>query len=178
MLPNRAQTALSILVVAPGNPMAGDDGFGQRVAARLQDLDPPSLQIVDLGREGPAGLLDHLENQAGLILVDAVTAPGRSPGEIVDVDWASEGRPALVHESALSTHGLSIARQLELAAGLGLLPGRVRLIGAVLESTRCGDGLSAPLVPAVSSAVEAVLRRAEIWEGRAEAVRAPRRRSS
>jgi len=163
MSSSRQGTARSILVVALGNPMAGDDGFGQAVASRLRDLDVPALQVVDLSREGPTGLLDHLENPSALLVIDAVNAPGMKPGERVDVDWAWEGRPALVHEPALSTHGLSVAHQLELAASLGMVPGEVRLIGAVLESARCGDGISASLSPTVSWAVERILHWKERW---------------
>jgi hydrogenase maturation protease len=154
-----------ILVAALGNPMAGDDAFGPLVARQLIELDRPSLQVVDLSWENPSALLDHLEGPSGLIIIDAVAAPGMTPGEVVDVDWHAEGRPTLLHESALSTHGLSVANQMELADSLHLLPERVRLIGVVVAKTQLGAGISSALAPAVAQAVQHVLFWSERWRG-------------
>ena len=150
-------------MAALGNPMAGDDAFGPLVARHLLGLDHPRLQVVDLGRESPSTLLDYLEGQSGLIVVDAVDAPGLTVGEVLDVDWRAADRPQLLHESALSTHGLTVADQLDLATSLNLLPERARLIGAVAATAQLGGGISSALTPALAQAVQRVLFWWERW---------------
>ncbi|MFI5380272.1 MAG: hydrogenase maturation protease, partial [Tepidisphaerales bacterium] len=116
----------ALLILCFGNPMAGDDAFGPMVARELSALHDPRLNVVDLSRESPAAMLDHLDSQSALIIVDAVTGPGIAPGQLIDIDWHDQARPNLVHDSALSTHGLSVANQLELAERLGMLPASIR----------------------------------------------------
>lgn len=122
----------NLLVAACGNVMASDDAFGPLVARELRRINPMGIDVIDLDIR-PAALLDHLAGRPGLILLDAVHAPGMEPGLVLDIDWFSEARPALIHDDTMSTHGLSIATQLELAGRLGLLPPVVRLIGVTLR---------------------------------------------
>src|SRR5690606_20782439 len=99
---------------ACGNVMASDDAFGPLVARELRRTDPPGVDVIDLDIR-PAALLDHLAGRAGLIILDAVHAPDSEPGTVLDIDWFSEARPALLNDDTMSTHGLSIGMQLELA---------------------------------------------------------------
>lgn len=149
---------MRVLVAVLGNPDAGDDAFGALVARELAAAAPPRVQVADLCRQGPAALLDHLNCQDVLVIVDAVLAPGRQPGEVVDLDWKAEARPALVHESTLSTHRMSVAAQLELASVLGIGPPRTRLLGAVAVSSSQGDLPSAAMCSAARE-VAARIRR-------------------
>lgn len=121
-----------ILIASCGNPDAGGDAFGPMVTAALRRLEPDAIRIADLGMR-PAALLDHLEGISGLIIVDAVHVPGERVGRLIDVDWFDADRPKLAHDDPMSTHGLSIGRQLELAQRLSLLPRHVRLIGCVID---------------------------------------------
>jgi len=95
-------------------------------------MKPPGVEVVELDIR-PAGLIDHLEGRSCLVIVDALYAPGIPGGEVLDIDWFDEARPALCHDDVLSTHGLGIAQQLELAKQLGLLPPVVRLIGMTVD---------------------------------------------
>ncbi len=144
-----------------GNPHAGDDAFGSLVAGRLLELSDPRLRVVDLSRESPTALLDHIDPQSNLVIVDAVTGPGISPGQLIDIDWRDQARPNLVHDSALSTHGLSVANQVELADRLGMLPAHVRLIGAGVGDPSIGTMPSRILLAAVEGAVNRIVHLAD-----------------
>lgn len=152
----------NLLVAACGNVMASDDAFGPLVAHELRHRSLPGVDVIDLDIR-PAALLDHLAGRTGLILVDAAHAPDAEPGEVLDIDWFDPKRPELVNDDAMSTHGLSIASQLELAQRLGMLPERVRLIAAVVEPHGVGDPVSLCLARQIITAVNLVVMHAERW---------------
>ncbi|NNM33359.1 MAG: hydrogenase maturation protease [Gemmatimonadetes bacterium] len=125
-----------ILVVSCGNPDAGDDAFGPLVTDRVRRLDlPPAVRVEDLGLR-PSALFDFLPADV-LVLVDAVRGPFPAESVIV-LDWFSPERPALAHDDALSSHGLDLARQIELARVLGWCPRRVLLVAAPVETVALG----------------------------------------
>ncbi|MCC6682836.1 MAG: hydrogenase maturation protease [Phycisphaeraceae bacterium] len=150
-----------ILVASCGNPDAGADAFGPAVTAALRQKrgQTPFFKVIDLGIR-PAALLDHLEGVDELIIVDAALLPGRKPlPGVLDIDWDSPARPPLAHDDPMSTHGLSIAHQLELARALGLLPPRVRLIAALINSPAAfqpGQTLDPKLAALVDEAVRRI----------------------
>ena len=82
------------LLVALGNPLSGDDGFGARVMERLRSAAegfPTGVSLVDAGTD----LLNHIESFAEydrVVLMDAVLDPegklGR-PGRVVALDEES-----------------------------------------------------------------------------------------
>ncbi len=147
----------NLLAAACGNMMASDDAFGPLVSRELRRIHPPGVEVIDLDIR-PAALLDHLAGRTGLVILDAVHAPDHPPGEVLDIDWFSEDRPALVNDDTMSTHGLSIATQLQLAGKLGLLPPSVRLIAMTLGQTPAvGGGVSASLASRVIRAAELVV---------------------
>jgi hydrogenase maturation protease len=149
-----------LLVAACGNVMASDDAFGPLVARALGRLDLPNIEIIDLDIR-PAALLDHLAGRSGLIILDAVYAPDAQPGNLLDIDWFDEDRPALVNDDTMSTHGLSIGRQLELAQTLNMLPLTVRLIAVTLnDKPRVGQPRGDYMMRCVAHAVECVLAHA------------------
>jgi len=147
-----------MLIAACGNVYAGDDAFGPLAARRLRSRALANVEVAELDLR-PAGLIDFLLTpRRTLIVVDAVSAVGRTPGEIVDVDWRAPDRPALTRDDVLSTHGLSIANQIEFAENLGILPPRVRLIGAVIEAAIVGQLVMGVVVSAVDDVVERIVR--------------------
>jgi hydrogenase maturation protease len=164
-----------VLVAIFGNAMAGDDAIGPLIARRLAELGDSTLQVIDAVSE-PLSLLDHLPSTlTTLILVDAVTGPDIRPGQVVDMDWSDEARAKLVTSPMLSSHGLSLPQQMDLAGQLGLLPPRVRLIGIGMEDAVLGESLA----PAVAAAVEPAVGRILAWAGNRGAVPSlPRRKSS
>lgn len=150
-------------MAAFGNMDGGDDAFGAWVARRLVRENLAAIRVLDLAREHPTALLDQLELTRGLMVVDAVRAPGCPSGQLIDVDWRTEARPHLVHDVPLSSHGLSVANQLELAQRLGLLPSQVRLIGRVAEEAHVGADASEDLPQTVEEAVRLIQAWAARW---------------
>ena len=152
-----------VLVAACGNRVAGDDAFGPLVAERLSGRVTSALDIIDLGLR-PIGLVDHLEGYLGLIIVDAVVGfVTESSSDLVDMDFAADGRPELRHDVALSSHGLSIEHELRLAETLGILPGRVHLIGVVASCVEVGLPPTQGVLRCIEPAVERVIDVAHDW---------------
>ena len=151
-----------ILVAACGNIMAGDDGFGPRVARELRRRPlPRAIEVLDLGMK-PAGLIAHLEHRAGLVLVDAAITDDDEPeAALIELDFFDPNRPSLWHDASLSSHGLSLAHELELAQRLDLAPERVRLIAAPVTDVRVGAPLGAvtrSLLRPAADRIEALVR--------------------
>lgn len=149
----RRSSKKPVLIVACGNPDAGDDGFGHAVAEGLRADPLPGVAVAELGTR-PADLLDHLKGYAALIIVDAVCCPGEKPGRLIDVDWFDPAPPTLKNEAALSTHGLSIGRQIDLAQSLEMLPSVVRVVGFNIVQAEIG----CPMTEAVGRCIPDVLR--------------------
>jgi hydrogenase maturation protease len=143
-----------MLVLGIGNSMRGDDGVGPAVAARVAGLGLPGVEVVTDGE--PTSLLDHLGQPSPpdvVVVVDA-TAPGPEPGR---VRVHQVGPERLVRPGPASgSHGLGVADVVELARALGLLPGRLTLVGVEAESMRLGEGLSEAVRRSVGDAVRAV----------------------
>ena len=138
-----------VLIVTCGNPDAGDDGFGHAVAERLRADALPGVTIKELGIR-PADLLEDAHEYGTLIIVDAVSCPGEEPGTLMDMDWFAPSRPALQNEAHLSTHGMSMGRQLELLRSLGMLPSVVRMIGSQIGRVEMGPFLTEAVQESVS----------------------------
>ncbi len=154
-----------ILVAACGNAMAADDAFGPLVAVYLCQRAPRWMEVIDLGMK-PAGLLDQLEQRTGLILVDAARPRDERnvSSDLIDLDFFSPARPELLHDGALSSHGLSIAHELELAERLGILPPRIHLLAAEAASTELGQTISDRAQCLIRPAGERALELARCWE--------------
>jgi hydrogenase maturation protease len=155
-------SASPLLVATFGNEMAGDDAFGPMVARALRTMALHGVEVVDLGMT-PAALLDYLADRTAVCIVDAAIDKRLPPGTLVEADFFGPNRPQLVHERALSSHGLSVAGQLAMASGLGPLPDEVRIVAVTLGSAKLGRPVSKEVVRQVPSAarriVEWALRR-------------------
>jgi hydrogenase maturation protease len=132
---------LPILVAAYGNDMAADDSFGPLVAEALRAMAPAGVEILSLGMK-PASLLDHLEGRKAVCVVDAARCDGLPVGTLVDVDFFDAARPRLLHDDTLSTHGLSVADEIELARRLGTCPKEVWLVAVAAGSVKVGCPVS------------------------------------
>lgn len=80
-----------ILVFGCGNTLMGDDGFGPAVIAYFHDHHPlpGHVMIEDIGTSIGDFLFDLVlspEKPRHIIIVDAVSQPGRKPGELFDLD--------------------------------------------------------------------------------------------
>lgn len=148
-----------VLIVTCGNPDAGDDGFGHAVAEGLRADPLPCVTVVELGIR-PADLLDHADGCAALIIVDAVCCPGEKPGSLMEVDWFDPARPALRSDAALSTHGMSLGRQIDLGQSLGMLPSVVRLVGVNIVHAEIGCLMTEPVRRCIPDAVKIIRQHA------------------
>jgi len=152
-----------ILIVTCGNPDAGDDGFGHAVAERLRADPLPGVTVRELGIR-LADLLENAHGYGALIIVDAVCCPGEKPGSLMDVDWFDPARPALQNEAALSTHGMSMGRQLDLMRVLGMLPPVVRLVGSHIGQVEMGYPLTEAVQKSVYAAAGVIRQHAGVKE--------------
>ena len=154
-----------LLVASFGNTMAGDDAFGELVADRLQAMHLPDVEIAKVGMQ-PFGLLHRLqEDRQGLVILDASFASaGLHAGELLDVDFFERGDLQLVHDLAFSTHGLSVASELKMAEKLQVLPPRVQLIAATVESVDIGRPPSTAVRRLIEPAAARVASLVRQWQ--------------
>ena len=141
------------LVIGVGHPDRGDDAAGRIVAARLKDIDPAGVRVVET--DGEAGkLLDLFDEANHVIIVDAGLS-GAKPGTIhrLDAVTASLPRPMF----AMSSHAIGLVESIELARALGTLPARCLVIAIEAARFDLGAGLSPAVAGAIERAVEVVL---------------------
>ena len=79
------------LFVGIGNPIRGDDAAGLIVAARLRDLAPPGLVVIELDGE-PIDLIDSFGGERAVIVADAVRSGGE-PGFVHRFDAGAGPAP-------------------------------------------------------------------------------------
>lgn len=115
-----------IRVIGLGSPF-GDDRVGWELIDCLRGRLPGSIDLVKLDRPG-AALINWLQGFDRVVLIDAVAAPGE-PGRLIRIEPFALGRPG----TGWSSHGLDLARTLELARALGSLPRRVDLYGIAID---------------------------------------------
>jgi hydrogenase maturation protease len=146
---------MSLLAIALGNPLRGDDGAGAAMGRALVAL-LPGLEVVETLELLP----EHAEAAAqadGLLLLDASATS--APGEIrVEPIVPAPARPAMVH--ALRPEELvGLARALYGRAP----PAALVTVGGVAFDF--GEGLSAEVAAAIPLACERAREAARGWKG-------------
>jgi hydrogenase maturation protease len=150
-----------ILLACLGNGRCGDDAAALHVAGMIRDRLPEGVELAELDDRAGA-MLSELSGRQALIVVDAVRlpeGPSQPPGEIIDVDYLDPARPRLETTSVVSSHGWSVASELELAKRLDLLPAFVRLVGVVVSDIAPHHGLSKAVRAKLPLLVERVEQR-------------------
>jgi hydrogenase maturation protease len=146
-----------ILVAGVGNVLRGDDGFGPAVIERLGEL-PVGVESVETGIGGVALLQELLAGCDGFVLVDAVDRDA-VPGTLFEL------RPEVgeaVHVA--DVHLANPDRVLSIAKTMGVLPGRVRIVGCQpAQVDELGQGLSEVVESAVEQAAAIVRRIVDAW---------------
>ena len=134
-----ALAGLSVLVMAVGNPMRADDGFGSEVAARLSGKTAATIIDAQTAPENFTGVVRRERPEVVLVLDAADFGGGVGELRLLRPGELSGGSP--------STH----------AAGLGLLFEYLRAeCGAesLVLAVQAGSlELGAPMTPAVAEAV-------------------------
>jgi hydrogenase maturation protease len=141
-----------VRIIGCGNGDRGDDQAGIVVAERLRGLGFEAETHV-----GDAlALLEHWESQEDVILVDAVVT-GASAGTVRVWELASgEGFPHFEGSAGISSHGLDIAKAIELGLVLGKFPARLRIYGVEGRNFDRGTDISREVLRAIDSVVESI----------------------
>lgn len=148
-------------MIGCGNPGAGDDGAGPAAVRAAQERLPDGVAIAEASTA--VRVLDLLVNAVStdgvelVILVDAIREPNRRrrPGSIVRMEAQPDGLPA-DPASAFSSHGVTAADAVALAAALGPLPPIV-FFGIEVVDVSIGRGLTPPIRAALPALVDAVV---------------------
>src|SRR5437763_15222955 len=136
-----------ILVAGVGNVLRGDDGFGPAVVERLSGALPAGVKLVETGIGGLELLHELMDGCDGLVLVDAVERGGE-PGTVFEI--TPEVGEAVVVQGV---HLANPERVLNMAKGLGVLPGSVAIVGCALAETgKLWTGVTEVIEPAVTVA--------------------------
>jgi hydrogenase maturation protease len=150
------QTGSRVLVLGIGNILWADEGFGVRVVeymAARHDF-PAPVELMDGGTQG-LYLLPHLEDLAGLVIVDAIDF-GLPPATLHQVHGADV--PATIGARKMSLHQTGFQEVLALLDLRGHAPRRVSLIGVQpVTMEDYGGGLTERVAAQVAPAAQAVL---------------------
>jgi len=145
---------MRLLIVALGNELCGDDGFGPAVLARLRD-DPELAPHADLLLAGTdlLGNIQRFPDYDEVVLLDAVLAPDRAGEVLLFEEQELLAWPA----DAPSGHQLSPLLALRLFRTLHpAAPTQIRLLGLCVDAIALGP---APCAPAAIDAARDRLRR-------------------
>jgi coenzyme F420 hydrogenase subunit delta len=143
-----------VLILGCGNTLFGDDGFGPEVIQALEreaDL-PPGVTALDVGTSVSDLLFDLAlspEKPEQIILVDAVSLPNQSPGQ---VEWLPISSIPACKKADFSMHqfpSIDLLQELALQAGVDV---RVLAVQAGCIPDRVQPGLTAEVRAAVPEA--------------------------
>jgi len=151
-----------VLIAGIGDRLMGDDGLGPIIIDRLKSLDlPPCAEVEDYGTSLMELLMDLPEFDA-LIVVDAFRRGG-PPGSVYVIEIKEEDLEDVTPETAsvvasMTFHELSVEAVLALAKALGILPGKVLVIGVEPSRIEFGESLSDQVGKVVPRVVDIVVR--------------------
>lgn len=150
------------LVAGLGDRLMGDDGFGSLLVEELLKRGlPPGVEVIDYGTS-VSKLLADLDEYDLVVILDAISKGGK-PGTVYRELVRPEDIRDLTPEefsllAGISYHGINVGSLLEVAKALGVLRGRVIVMGAEPERMELGIGLSRKMEGALQRVVEEVLR--------------------
>ncbi len=139
----------SVLVLALGNDVMGDDAVGLHVARALRSQLPPSVTI----REAPVGgfeLMELMEGFRHALIIDAIST-GAEPGTIHQLT-AEDFRKTV----AGSPHYVGLPEVLHLARTLGIsFPDDIRILAIeVADPFEIREGLSSSISESLGRIVD------------------------
>ncbi|MDP1862248.1 MAG: hydrogenase maturation protease [Gemmatimonadaceae bacterium] len=143
-----------VLTVGFGNPLAGDDGVGWHIAARLREHprlpdDVEVLQACDL-----LTIEEELADRPLVLFIDALLVEDGPCGRLVPIEDFSS-----LDTRTESVHHLSPAPAIALLRAIypELREIPMILLGVTVRRVRMDDALSAPLAARLDALTEAVL---------------------
>jgi hydrogenase maturation protease len=147
---------MTVVVIGLGSPFLSDDGVGPRVVRELARQGLAGARLVE-AHAGGLLLVEELADSSRAVVVDALVAEGRRPGEVIvaGVDGAT-------HNAACS-HDCDLPQALALGRAMGLaLPDDAAIL---LVAVVAGDvhTFGETLSPAVEAAVPGACAAARAW---------------
>jgi len=117
----------SIAIVGAGNEFRGDDRVGIAILRELKGLLPAEVKTMELTGD-QSTLLELMQEATSLIIVDAVCSSAPA-GTIFQINATEEPFPESFF--SVSTHGIDLARSIELARAMKQMPELVLIYGIV-----------------------------------------------
>lgn len=150
---------MKTLIAGVGNVLRGDDGFGVRVAQRLEVLSlPDGVRLVEVGISGVALVQELMAGYDACIIIDTADRGG-APGTLYllepEIESPSVTDAERLHRELVDMHYAAPSRALRLAAALGARPTQTYLL-ACQPATM--DSFAETMSPAVERAVEEAVR--------------------
>ena len=147
-----------IKIIGLGNPFMGDDAVGVLVARQLHPYASARISILEDGLAG-LNLLHDMVDTERLILIDAIQSHVKV-GTIVRFTFPEDLEK--INELAWgalasSSHDLGLAEALTLGHTLNVLPAHVILYGIELGHLQQGQGISPPVVTAITSLANQIM---------------------
>jgi hydrogenase maturation protease len=144
------------LILAFGNALRGDDGFGPVVLEALEEADrlPSNVCIADGDSYGLLTAILTGEYRR-VIIVDAVDM-GRSPGEWIRFRPEDTSFLPVEINSRTTLHNANVVEALELGNALGLELPEIVIYGVQPQDLGWTHGLSDPVQMAVMQVCEAI----------------------
>jgi len=146
---------MNVLILGVGNTIMSDDGVGvhaARVARSL--LAPPDRIDVEEAEVAGFALLDLLRDRDRVIIIDALDAGTRAPGEVI-VASLEAFRPTLHLRTG---HEIDLPTAVELGRRMGYrMPPEILLVLVTVQDART---LGETCTPAVERATEPAARKA------------------
>ncbi len=139
-----------VKIYAVGNSFYGDDGVGAALLERIREEELlPGAELIDVGTDALA-LIEHFRGCTGpewLHLIIDAAKMGSAPGSAVA--FAPAQARLRIRWDHLSLHGFGLAESFAMAAGVGVMPERVRIIGVEPAVVAIDTGLSAEVAGAL-----------------------------
>ena len=148
---------MTVLVLALGNDLCGDDGFGAAVLRQLGEM--PGAALMDGGTAGLVLVAAIAEAQA-LVVVDAGHFGG-APGTLRT--FVGSAMDQAVGRRGASAHGIGLADLMAAASLAGMLPERRALVTAEPAGLEWGAALSPAVAARLGEAAAEVGRLVGLW---------------
>jgi hydrogenase maturation protease len=150
------------VVLGLGNELFEDEGIGVQAAWEVEKARLPGVEVLDGGTLGMQ-LLPEIEGRHGLLVLDAMVASGKRPGDIVVLGPDELVKPRML---LMSAHQVGIAETLGAATLLGTSPVLLGAVGMVPFSLETGYGITSRARHRLPLMVEEAVAILEIWLAR------------
>ncbi len=143
-----------ILIVGFGNVLRRDDGFGVCLLKQLEERGrwPEDVRLLEAGIGGITMVQELLSPADALIVLDAFRGGPTGTMRVIEVSVDDDRlhTVGVPRDYLADIHYVEPGKAIALARGIGVLPGRVYMVGAVGRHFDLGEDLS----PEVASCLD------------------------